>query len=235
MRVSSDLSWPISFWMLAFASSFSEPPELAWTERSRMRCRIEVVSDSAPSAVCTTLVPSWVLRTAWVRPPICERRPSEMARPAASSAAELMRQPEDSRSSDLFSEFWVVLRLRYAFSAAMLVLTLRPTGFLLGIGSRGFPAASVLRVACTRDYGAEPPHLEAKVAKVRVTFPRSGRGLPQAGWAVAPRSGSSQFPREAGIGPAGTRPVTRSTYSRCWLRARTPPSAGTGRPSHTSL
>src|SRR3954451_23519872 len=215
MRVSSDLSWVISFWVLDFASSFSEPELLAWTERSRMRCRIEVVSDSAPSAVCTTLVPSWVLRTAWVRPPICERRPSEMARPAASSAALLMRKPEDSRSSDLFIEFWVVLRLRYAFSAATLVLTLRPTVFLLGIGSRGCPAASVLRVACTGNYGSGPPLLEANGTKVRTSFP-------QAGWTVVPRPGTCQAVRWRGSGGAGLRPVTRSTYIRCWLRARTP-------------
>src|SRR5690348_7745616 len=41
------------------------------------------VSVSAPSAVCTTEMPSWVLRTATFRPPNCERRPSEMARPSS--------------------------------------------------------------------------------------------------------------------------------------------------------
>src|ERR1700709_1732301 len=102
-----------------------------------MRCRIEVLSDSAPSAVCTTLVPSWVLRTAWVSPPICERRPSEIARPAASSAARLIRSADESRSSDLLIALFVVDRLRYAFIAAMLVLTLRPMMFLLGMGLSG--------------------------------------------------------------------------------------------------
>src|SRR4051794_11665846 len=60
----------------------------------------------------------------------------------------------------------VVARLRYAFIAAMLVLTLRPTGFLLGIGSRGWPAASVLRVACEGNYGAGAALLEANGTKV---------------------------------------------------------------------
>ena len=112
MRSSSCLSWPISFWMLPVAVVFRLPELDAWTDRSRMRCRIEVLSDSAPSAVCTTLVPSWVLRTAWVSPPICERRPSEIASPAASSAARLIRKPDDSRSSDLLIALFVVDRLR---------------------------------------------------------------------------------------------------------------------------
>ena len=51
----------------------------------------EVTSLSAPSAVCATLMPSCALRTATFRPPICERRPSLMDRPAASSAARLIR------------------------------------------------------------------------------------------------------------------------------------------------
>jgi hypothetical protein len=68
-----------------------------------------------------------------------------MARPAASSAARLMRKPEESFSSDLFICPSVTDRLRYELSAAMLVLTTRPLVFLLGRGLTGFPAASVLR------------------------------------------------------------------------------------------
>ena len=59
-----------------------------------------------------TETPSWVLRTATLRPPICERRPSEMARPAASSAARLMRKPLESFSRDLLIWPWVTDRLR---------------------------------------------------------------------------------------------------------------------------
>jgi len=84
----------------------------AWTPRSRRRCRIECTSVSAPSAVWTTLMPSWALRAATFRPPTWERRPSEIARPAASSAARLIRKPDDSFSSDLLRSFWVLLRLR---------------------------------------------------------------------------------------------------------------------------
>src|SRR5215213_9713355 len=99
-------------------------------------------------------MPSWVLRTATFRPPICERRPSEMASPAASSAARLMRKPEDSFSRDLLIWPSVTDRLRYALSAAMLLLTRRPMVILLG---RGLPAASVLRAkrSLTGHYGRD--------------------------------------------------------------------------------
>src|SRR4051794_6626176 len=128
-----------------------------------MRWRMLCVSVSAPSAVCTTEMPSWVLRTATFRPPICERRPSEMARPAASSAARLMRKPEESFSSDLLIWPSVTDRLRYALSAAMLLLTRRPTMFLLGRAflPRYVRAAEAL-LGAGGVYGAQHGELEAK-------------------------------------------------------------------------
>src|SRR3954453_11641993 len=101
-----------------------------------MRWRIEWVSVRAPSAVCTTLTPSCALRTATFRPPTCERRPSEMARPAASSAARLMRKPLDSFSSDLFIWPSETDRFRYEFIAAMFWLMRRPMMILLRDGVR---------------------------------------------------------------------------------------------------
>jgi len=53
-----------------------------------------------PSAVCASEIPSFALRTAWLRPRICEVMRVAMALPAASSAAELMRLPVDRRSID---------------------------------------------------------------------------------------------------------------------------------------
>ena len=98
MRFSSLLSSVISVWAAAVAVASCEPLLAAWTARSRMRCRIECTSESAPSAVCTTEMPSWALRMATLVPPTCERRPSLMERPAASSAARLIRKPEESFS-----------------------------------------------------------------------------------------------------------------------------------------
>ena len=47
---------------------------------------------------------------------------SEMARPAASSLALLMRRPEDRRWIDVLSDVWLAPRLRCAVSDATLVL-----------------------------------------------------------------------------------------------------------------
>src|SRR3954466_15799417 len=163
IRSSSDFSWVTSDWMFAWALALIPPELFACTDRSRMRWRMLCVSVSAPSAVCTTEMPSWVLRTATFRPPIWERRPSEMARPAASSAARLMRKPEESFSSDLLIWPSVTDRLRYALSAAMLLLTRRPTMFLLG---RDFPLRHVRAAEALLGaggvYGAMSGELEAK-------------------------------------------------------------------------
>lgn len=83
------------------ASTLLPPVLEACTDRSRTRWRSAWTSVNAPSAVSTTEIPSWALRTPTFNPPIWERRPSLMARPAASSAARLIRNPLDSFSSDL--------------------------------------------------------------------------------------------------------------------------------------
>jgi len=67
-------------------------------------------------------MPSLALRTAWFRPRIWLVNRSEMARPAASSLALLMRRPEDRRWIDVLSDVWLVPRLRCAVSDATLVL-----------------------------------------------------------------------------------------------------------------
>ncbi len=67
-------------------------------------------------------MPSWALRTAWFRPRTCPRSFSEIVRPAASSAARLIRSPLDSFSTLFASDMPVVFRLRCAFTALMFVL-----------------------------------------------------------------------------------------------------------------
>jgi len=73
-------------------------PLAACTARSRMRCSMSFTPDRAPSATCTRLTPSCALREATCIPRIFVRICSLTARPAASSAARLMRRPEESRS-----------------------------------------------------------------------------------------------------------------------------------------
>ena len=76
-------------------------------------------------------------------------------RPAASSAARLMRKPEESFSSDLLIWLSVTDRLRYEFSAAMLLLTVRPMG---SSSLDGVTTASVPRslLPCQRTRPARP-------------------------------------------------------------------------------
>ena len=69
---------------------------------------------AVPSAVCTSETPSCALRWAWPRPLTWPVSYWLMARPAASSAALLMRRPEDRRCIDFDSAFPVLTRLRWA-------------------------------------------------------------------------------------------------------------------------
>src|SRR4028118_1027960 len=157
MRLSSELSWTISDWIAFLASVLRPPSLLAWTDRSRMRWRMLWDSFSAPSAVCTTDMPSWALRGATLRPPTCERRPSEMARPAASSAARLMRKPLDSFSRLLESWLSVLDRLRYEFIAAMFWLMRRPMVVFLLETVAGAAAGGVVRPAFLAGRGVHRP------------------------------------------------------------------------------
>ena len=92
------------------------------TASSRTRCRMLPEEAKAPSAVCASEMPSLALRTAWFKPRICEVKRSEMAKPAASSLALLMRKPEDRRWIEVLSDAWLMPRLRCAVKEATLVL-----------------------------------------------------------------------------------------------------------------
>ncbi len=100
------------------------------TASSRMRCRLLLISPSAPSAVCASEMPSLALRAAWFMPRIWVVKRSEMASPAASSLALLMRRPEDRRWMLVASAPPLVFRLRWAFSDMMLVLMICAMGLL---------------------------------------------------------------------------------------------------------
>ena len=83
-------SWATSA-VIAAWSDVDSVPLLNWTARSRTRCSIDCTSAIAPSAVCTSETASCALRWAWSRPPTCAASFSLIARPAASSAALLIR------------------------------------------------------------------------------------------------------------------------------------------------
>ena len=86
-----------SFWIWARSASVFVSFALC-TDSSRTRCRMECDSFSAPSAVWMRLMAFWAFSLALLRPLTWPRSFSLMARPAASSAARLMRKPEDSFS-----------------------------------------------------------------------------------------------------------------------------------------
>ncbi len=112
MRSISDRSCSISFCAAWRAAESDDAVLAAWTMRSRTRLSIEWTSFRAPSAVWTTLTPSWALRVAWRRPLTWARRPWLMTSPDASSAALLMRYPEDSFSRLFDNMVFVVAKLR---------------------------------------------------------------------------------------------------------------------------
>src|SRR6266851_5610163 len=94
----------------------------AWTASSRMRCRMECVSFSAPSAVWMSEIPSCELRCAWAKPLIWPRSFSLMLKPAASSPARLMRRPLDSFSTLFEYDIALSAMLRCAPNASTFVL-----------------------------------------------------------------------------------------------------------------
>ncbi|MNI44073.1 hypothetical protein D3C73_984250 [compost metagenome] len=110
-RSISDFSWVTS--ACSASRSLSELVALDdCTDSSRMRCRLLPISDSEPSATWASEIPSLALRMATSVPRIWVPKRSEIARPAASSLALLMREPEDRRWMVVASELPLVLRLR---------------------------------------------------------------------------------------------------------------------------
>ena len=107
-------------------SSLLTVPLDAWMASSRIRIRMLLTSFSAPSPVCVSEMPSWALRIAWLVDRICARKRSEIAKPAASSAAVEMRKPVDSRRKLACRRSVVTDSERWALIDAMLELTRRP-------------------------------------------------------------------------------------------------------------
>src|SRR3569623_33557 len=110
----------ISWLMLPRSVSDSVAFE-AWTARSRIRCKLEVTSSRAPSAVWIIEIPSWAFIAAWFSPPIWDCIFVEMARPAASSAELVIRKPDDNRCIEVCRALLALKRACWAFREATLV------------------------------------------------------------------------------------------------------------------
>src|SRR5580700_5025685 len=82
-----------------------------------------VTCERAPSATCSRPTPSVALVWDWVRADWLACRPLTSERPAASSAPELILEPEDNCCSTVVRLLFVLLRLFSAYVAARLFKT----------------------------------------------------------------------------------------------------------------
>ena len=94
----------------------------ACTASSRMRCSESPTLPRADSAVCASEMPSLALRIATFMPRTCAFMRSAIARPAASSLAELTRRPEDRRCIEVARLLCEAAVFLCAFSEMTLVL-----------------------------------------------------------------------------------------------------------------
>src|SRR5579863_6577593 len=90
-----------------------------------------VTCERAPSATCRRPTPSVALVSDWVSAVWLAWRPLTSERPAASSAPELMREPEDNCCKTVCRLLFELLRLFSAYTAERLFKTPRDMGFSL--------------------------------------------------------------------------------------------------------
>src|SRR5215469_12033967 len=88
-----------------------------------------VTCERAPSATCSRPTPSWALVCDCARAVALACRPLTSERPAASSAPELIFDPEDNCCSVLLRLLLVLFRLLAAYIADRLFKTPRDMGF----------------------------------------------------------------------------------------------------------
>src|SRR5476651_1605368 len=110
-------------WSRAARSEALFEPLADSTARVRMLCRLSVKVASAPPAVCASEMASFALFTAWFVPLIWVVNWLLIAKPAASSAALLMRRPEDRRCKDFDNDDCEVVKFRCALSESIFVFS----------------------------------------------------------------------------------------------------------------
>ena len=128
IRVISDLSAETSF-CKATRSASELMPFCDWTASWRIRCNEDVTSPNAPSAVCVNEIASFAFLAAWSRPCTWVVKRSVICRPAASSAARLIRKPDERRSKEVFKLLAELNNWRCAFKDDTLVFTYKPMVF----------------------------------------------------------------------------------------------------------
>ena len=191
------------------------------TVSSRMRWSMLLTSSSAPSAVCAIEMPSLALRMPWFIPRICAVIELLMARPAASSFAELMRLPVDKRSMAVESADCALAEALLARSDEMLLF--------ITVIDRSFVSTTAPPPPERR---AEPSHIEtAAPLRLLEVFcagqRRSVIGSPPASFAPPPARFIRNLPlcrqadaTRAGARDAAWRSCTRARAGRVYAGAR---------------
>ncbi|CCN33016.1 hypothetical protein VIBNIAM115_110002 [Vibrio nigripulchritudo AM115] len=106
-------------------------PLADWMDKSRILSMMLVVSSNELSAVSTMDIPSFAFRIATSIPRVCTWSLLAICRPAASSFAVLILEPEDKRSSDVLASLITPLSWCLVAIADTLVLTVNATEMLL--------------------------------------------------------------------------------------------------------
>src|SRR5271157_4823557 len=112
-------------WLAAARSDGVLSAEDACTESCLSLCRMEVRVLTPPVAVWTSDTALFALFTAWLSPPTWALNLVAMARPAGSSAALLIRRPDESLWSDVANAALLMETFLWAFKLGMFVLTVK--------------------------------------------------------------------------------------------------------------
>ena len=116
----SPASWFISLWIWDLSDAFNVLFP-AWTDNSRILCKIFSTSPSAPSAVCVNEIASFAFLIATPKLLTCDSILDAIAEPAASSLAELILKPEDILAIALSNSFVLSIIFFWATIAPIFV------------------------------------------------------------------------------------------------------------------
>src|SRR5882724_6771907 len=167
---------------LICVNSASRAPRCAWltvpveasVARVTARLRSVVTCARAPSATCKAPTPLLAFCADCVRAVVFAFKPSAIAKPAASSAPELIREPEERRNK-VFCKFWLVIdRLFCATNDGMLLRMLSAMCWLLlnflklSVGRPGARSARGLnpRVSACSHVATELPTYSQRLSAV---------------------------------------------------------------------
>ncbi len=157
LEISDRIDW--YSWLAAVSCELLSVPLEASVASVTARLSRVVTCERAPSATCRRPTPSEALVTDCVSAVWLASRPSTNERPAASSAPELILDPEDNCCSVFERLLLVLVRLFSAYTAERLFKTPRDMGFSLLdaviCGSNSGCASLCMALGCCSRSGAD--------------------------------------------------------------------------------